>query len=197
MLRAIVSNIIKWALKETPIDYSKSFPVAQCSWLDKTGNIMVFYPYGSVGQAPEKSYLLSFNVMAQEENRAGIEFNPELLPDSMEPGEYICGNFVLQSIVVFDSEGNININSTNNINATAAQDIVASAGRNVSIEAAENVDLDAQIFRIRANVEIEGNVVLQGNFDATGSLNNNDANVGSTHTHGGVETGPGNTGPPS
>lgn len=47
------------------------------------------------------------------------------------------------------------------------------------------------------DVKIEGNVEIIGNLGTTGTMTNNGVNVGSTHTHGGVQSGPNNTGTPN
>jgi hypothetical protein len=45
-------------------------------------------------------------------------------------------------------------------------------------------------------VVINGNVQVVGNMAVTGSMTNNSINIGSTHTHGGVDSGPNSTGGP-
>ena len=47
-----------------------------------------------------------------------------------------------------------------------------------------------------ADIEITGNVQVTGNLAVTGTMLNNGVNVGSTHVHSGVDTGPSNTGGP-
>jgi hypothetical protein len=47
-------------------------------------------------------------------------------------------------------------------------------------------------------VEITADTVdITGDVATVGTLTNNGVNVGSTHTHGGVQTGGGTSGPPS
>ena len=48
-----------------------------------------------------------------------------------------------------------------------------------------------------ATMQITGDINQTGNFANTGSLTNNGKNVGSTHTHSGVQPGTGNTGAPN
>jgi len=48
-----------------------------------------------------------------------------------------------------------------------------------------------------ATMQITGDINQTGNFANTGSLTNNGKAVGSTHTHGGVQTGTGTTGTPT
>ena len=46
-------------------------------------------------------------------------------------------------------------------------------------------------------VTITGPVTINGNIATNGTLTNNGKDVGSTHTHSGVDTGPGSTGTPN
>jgi hypothetical protein len=49
-----------------------------------------------------------------------------------------------------------------------------------------------------ADLQINGNVKINGNFEASGAVfQHNGKNVGATHRHGGVDTGPSNTGVPT
>jgi phage gp45-like len=50
---------------------------------------------------------------------------------------------------------------------------------------------------VAPDVNIAGRVTINGNVETTGTLKNNAKNVGSTHTHSGVQTGGGNTGAPN
>ncbi len=48
-----------------------------------------------------------------------------------------------------------------------------------------------------ATMQITGDIQQTGNYTSTGTLTNNGKAVGSTHTHGGVQTGSGTTGTPT
>lgn len=47
------------------------------------------------------------------------------------------------------------------------------------------------------NTTMNGNLTVNGNISSTGTVTNNSKNIGSTHTHSGVQTGSGNTGVPN
>lgn len=47
-----------------------------------------------------------------------------------------------------------------------------------------------------ADIEMVGNVQVTGNVAVTGTMTNNGVNIGSTHVHSGVDSGPSNTGGP-
>ena len=46
-------------------------------------------------------------------------------------------------------------------------------------------------------MQVTGNIAQTGNFQNTGTIQNNGKNIGSTHTHSGVQPGSGNTGAPT
>jgi hypothetical protein len=59
------------------------------------------------------------------------------------------------------------------------------------------VNCEVTEFNIIGKLNVTGDTDIQGNVTTTGTLKNNDIDVGSTHTHDGVETGEGNTGVPN
>ena len=74
----------------------------------------------------------------------------------------------------------------------------------INITTSANVNVNTAIANITAtttnivsDVNITGDVNINGNVETTGTLKNNSVNVGSTHVHGGVLTGPGSTSTPS
>ena len=67
----------------------------------------------------------------------------------------------------------------------------------VRVDAVDHLEVTAQTTRIVSAVTIDGPLTVNGDVATTGALTNNDVNVGSTHTHGGVQTGGGNTATPN
>lgn len=63
----------------------------------------------------------------------------------------------------------------------------------VTLKAGE-VQINAAMIKIVGDVEHTGNLTRTGDTTTTGAAINNGKNVGSTHTHTGVESGPSNTG---
>ena len=56
--------------------------------------------------------------------------------------------------------------------------------------------LSVTIDPVASLIIMKGNVIVQGNLAVTGTMSNNGVNVGATHRHGGISTGPDNTGTP-
>ena len=66
-----------------------------------------------------------------------------------------------------------------------------------SIDGSVCVSLHSGKVKIEAaDIEMVGNVQVTGNVAVTGTMTNTGTNVGSTHVHSGVDTGPSNTGGP-
>lgn len=95
------------------------------------------------------------------------------------------------SFVRIDEDDNVFVTAENNIAADAGGDVYASAGVDAAISAAGVVSVVAPTINISGNVNIIGNLVVSG------TMTNATKNVGSTHTHSGVQTGGGNTGAPN
>lgn len=64
----------------------------------------------------------------------------------------------------------------------------------VTLKAGE-VQFKAATIKFFGNVEHTGNMTRTGDTTTTGTVTNNGKDVGDTHTHSGVESGPSNTGP--
>jgi phage baseplate assembly protein V len=67
----------------------------------------------------------------------------------------------------------------------------------VRVDAVQHLEVTAPTTRIVSDVTIDGSLTVNGDVATTGALTNNGVNVSSTHTHGGVTTGSGNTGVPT
>lgn len=63
-------------------------------------------------------------------------------------------------------------------------------GSNVTIETGGEANFKASKFRFDGDMEISGDI------STTGTIENNSKNIGSTHVHDGVDSGPSNTGAP-
>lgn len=67
----------------------------------------------------------------------------------------------------------------------------------LKVTAVQHLEVVAPTLHIASQVTIDGPLTVNGNVATTGTLKNNTKNVGSTHAHGGVTVGAGNTGAPN
>ena len=186
-----IQNSIRYGFKTLTTTFG-NFPVAQFKWLGKSGDVVVIYPYGSIGNAPEGSLAVLFNILGDEANRAGIEFNAELIPGELKSGEYQIGNFVVGSTIKFDEDGNITIVSVNGVTVTA-----------------NAVTVNASTVTLNAETTINGSLTVNGTITATGTISAPTASISggitcatlsiggnayTAHVHSDVQSGGSNTG---
>lgn len=78
----------------------------------------------------------------------------------------------------------------------ATHKLTANVQGDAEIVATGTAKVTAANIKLIGPVDIQGNVSVQGNVSTQGTLTNNSVNVGSTHTHPGVFSGPASTGTP-
>jgi len=158
-MRHLIKAMIRLAQKTRTTDTTTNFPAAQASWLGKSGNFIVWQPYGTFGNAPVDSYTLLINLMGQEENRIGLETalasevaGPmvQALEGGLVEGEYLIGNVVTGAYQKFRQDGVIEINSPAGleIDITGPAEITASGDVTIncasaSVTASGDVDVSA------------------------------------------------------
>ncbi len=186
-----IQNSIRYGFKTLTTTFG-NVPIAQFKWLGKSGDVLVIYPYGSIGNAPEGSLAVLFNILGDEANRCGIEFNPEELPGELKSGEYQIGNFVVGSTIKFDEAGNITIVSTKDVTVTA--NAVTVNASTVTLNAATTINGDLQVNgTITSTGLITAPIAQIAGGIACGSLTIG-GNSYTAHVHSGVQSGASNTG---
>jgi hypothetical protein len=98
-------NMIKRATVSLPGDDSGNVANTQVTYLGRTAQVEVIYPYGTAGKAPKDSSSVMLNIQAQEENRVIIEYRPVDRFKNLKPGEYVVGNQLTGSNVLFREDG--------------------------------------------------------------------------------------------
>lgn len=100
-----------------------------------------------------------------------------------------------------DAPNNVTVTAGNNIAASASNAITAQAGSSATITAPTitlngNVTINGSV-NLNGNTTTSGNVSVGGNLAVSGTSTNAGVNVGSNHTHTGVDSGSGTSGPPT
>ena len=99
--------------------------------------------------------------------------------------------------VLVDSAGNISV-SGQTVNIWGATNINILGESNVNISAVTSINLTAPNVYINGNLSASGNVTVEGSVMATEDITTSDNSLSFVHhTHNGVQTGGGNTGPPN
>lgn len=138
-------TMIKRAFLSNNINDSGRKQIGQGTYLNKTGDIEIIMPYGLSANPPVKTMLLTFNVLAQEENKAAIPYDPptRFLCDS---GEVVVGNPTTRAKIHFLINGDITIETTGNVN------------------------IDAPTTNISGDLKVTGDITGQGDIKATGEI---------------------------
>lgn len=160
-------NNIKNSKTTSEIRDDQAVPVVTVTYLKKVADVAVCENYGIHGSAPKETSCLMLVLNNDEANRIIIPLSAQTRTKNLEEGEFECGNFVKQSIIKFDKDGNINITSANDIN------IVAGGG----------------------DINVIGDIHVTGDIDATGDIVAGTISL-KTHVHSGVSTGSSNTNVP-
>jgi len=104
-------NLIKRAIITLASKDDTNFQIVQVNYLGKTKNVEIVSPYGLYSNPKEQSVMLIFNVNGQEENIAGIPYNPYNRFKNLKPGEVATGNPHKGTRIYFDENGDIIIDA--------------------------------------------------------------------------------------
>lgn len=187
------------------------FNIQQVSYLGKTADCEVIFPYGMSANLPENAVLVMFNVNANEQNRAGIGGLASERKKNLESGEVAFFHPLTKSFIYFKNNGDIdidteqandgaaninvtcktlNVTSSENINLTATEAINLMCDTAI-LTASTSVDVDSPVVTITASTSIDfdtpiatftGNVDIDGNLTVTGS-----STLSATVTSGGTD----------
>jgi phage gp45-like len=161
-------NMIKRATVSLPGDDSGNVANTQVTYLGRTAQVEVIYPYGTAGKAPKDSSSVMLNIQAQEENRVIIEYRPADRFKNLKPGEYVVGNQLTGAFVKFSENSDIEIITDGDIKATC---------KNAEITATTKATITAPA------IALIGNVAITGNLAVSGTMTNAGKDVGQGHGH--------------
>lgn len=108
LLRKIKSMIKRAVVTKSNPD-TGNYLIAQISYLGKTGDMEVLFPYGMNAQLPVNAQVLCFNVEGMEENKIGIGYNPASRINVAAEGEVSFGNPLTGSALFFREDGSMQI----------------------------------------------------------------------------------------
>jgi len=154
-----ISNLVKRAVVTLTNKDSGQFASTQVKWMkNKVATIEVVHPYGLSSNAPVNSLALVFNVMGQEENRAGIVYNPQNRFKELKEGEVALGNFVTKSVIKFLENGDIEITGKNDqiIKVTGNSNITV--GGSTTLNSTGNVDITSPVVTVDGDLRVTGEV---------------------------------------
>lgn len=108
-----ILRTIKSLIKRATVSLSQpdtgDYPITQVSYLGKTAEIEVLWPYGMNGRLPKDAQVLCFNVEGMEENKAGIGNTPTTRDKVENEGETSFGNPLAGTFLRFKSDKTIEL----------------------------------------------------------------------------------------
>lgn len=166
------------------------FPACQVSVYGVAADAVVLWPYGMHGGLPVDSYAISFPINGQQENRMVMGYRPDLRMKDKKPGEMQFGNFLRGSTIFYDDDGNIVVNCENDETVT----IKGAAVVNITGDA--DITVGGETTLTTSKLTVDGDLTVTGDTALGSTVTSGAKNISDTHTHGGVTTGPGTSGPP-
>lgn len=175
-------NLIKRAVVSRKTADTGQFPAAQVTWNGKVADINVITPYGLYHNLPTDSLVLTFNVLGQEENLAGIGNTPKRRFKNLQEGEVAIGNPLTGSVVKFLENGDIEVTGKNNQNVNITGNVNLVVGGNVNITTTGNTTIDSTgnmsstiggtlTANVTGNTSITSPLVaITGNLTVTGTI---------------------------
>jgi phage gp45-like len=169
-LRNVIKNLLRWANITKSSDDSARYPIQQLSYLGKVADSIILFPYGMHANIPAENIVLMFSAQGHEENRAALPIAGPGRP-KLKSGEVAIFNKESGSVITLKQSGEIEITAPSGV--TVAGNLT-----------------------VNGNVQVNGNLTVTGDTALGANVTSNSINIGSTHTHSGVTSGPSNTGPP-
>lgn len=149
-----IKNLIRYAKVTLINDDSSKYPYTQMTYNGKTANVTTVNPYGHYSVAPLNSLAVVWQINAQEENLAGVCFNPAGRFKGLKTGEVLNGNELTGSYIKFAN--------SNEIDIVSKGDLVLNITGNVTINCqtaqvnADSVTVDASFTVAGANISTLG-----------------------------------------
>lgn len=135
-------SLIKRAVLSLVGNDSGNHQTSQAQYWGKASDFEVIYPYGLCANPPKDSLILLLNVMAQEENKAGIANLHEQRFRNLKEGEVAVGNYLTRSVTKFLANGDIEIFSANDEKIAITNDSTKTVGGDMTVTVSGNVTLN-------------------------------------------------------
>lgn len=155
----MLSKLIRWALIKKSGSDTDQFAVQQLSYLGKTADGLIVFPYGHHANVPPDALALMFAIEGDATNRAAIAWTPKLRP-VLKSGEVAFYHPLLPNLIIKLQENG---------------EMLVKSGVKVLVDAPEA--------EFSGNVTIAGDLDVVGSTTIAGTVENNGVNIGETHIH--------------
>ena len=169
MASSKLARLLRWCRIPRDGEGSADFPIQQVSYLGKTGNAVVWFPYGVHASIPEDqggngSLALMLSMRGNAEERVVLPGSPQKRPMTLAPGELAVYHPPTGSLIHFRASG--------------------------------DVDITAPNLNVVGDVTITGDLTVSGDTALASVVTSAGTDIGDGHVHSGVTSGGSNTGAP-
>jgi hypothetical protein len=172
-LVSLIKRLVRWAAVTRGGKDAAQYPVQQMTYLGKTADSVMVFPYGMHANVDRADYALMFSVAGDTDNRAAIPTSMTRR-STLAPGDVEVYSPVSRSRVTIRANGDVEVDGAN-IVATASGDITATAGGSAAIT--------APTITLTGSVSVVGDLAVSGAAAFAGAMTNAGSNVGATHGH--------------
>lgn len=164
---SLLRNLIRRATVTAAGSDDKDVAVQQVTYLGKTGDCEIVFPYGMHANLPEDAILLMYSVQANSENRAGIGGVPKERIKNLPEKEVVFFHPFTKSKIHFRNNSDIDIETNGNVNINCI---------NANVDCTDvNLTCDTAVANISATFDITcptttftGNVIVNGLLNVSG-----------------------------
>lgn len=175
-------KLLRWCKISAAGGDADQFPVQQITYLGKTADAYMLFPFGMHANVDSESLGLLHAVNGDDSNKAVLPLDPDNRPKPLAPGEVAFYHPSTGSIIHFRTGGDIDI------------DVVKNAQGSININA---VDIN---LTVSGAVNVTGDLNVSGDTALGANVTSNGKDISDTHAHGGSPTAPtgavSNTGAP-
>lgn len=195
----VIKDLIRWATVTNSSLDTEKFAVQQLSYLSKTVDSLMVFPYGTHANVPEGAFALTFSIQGNPENRACIAWTPNTRP-VLAAGEVAFYHPPTSAFIIWRANGDLDIQTgdtgaaninvvANDINVTAsniitmtAKDVVLNS-ETTAINATTSCTITTPSFTVDAAVsDFTGTVNVAGDVVADGDVTAGSVTL-QTHVH--------------
>lgn len=173
----LIKRMVRWARVSRNDDDSGNFPVQQFSYHGKTGDAVMWFPYGFHANVPEDQLSLLLNVQANSEARVAFPGSPIERPKLGTAIEVVIFHPPTGSKIHFKANGDIELVTTTKVKVDAPS---AEFTGNVAVIG----DITAADITASGDLDVTGSATLGATVTAGGTA------IGATHAHIGSPTAP-------
>ena len=157
-----IAKVIRWAAIESTGSDDTPYPWQQVSFLDRTMDSAVWFPYGLHALAPPESLALMWAISGQGESLVHMPGSPRERV-RLKEGEVVLYHPGKGAKIHFKADGSVDLTATGDVNITSAASV--------------NVTAPAVAVTAPA-VAVTGALSVTGNAELDADLNHDGANVG-------------------